>query len=173
MGGPYHSDDGTSDSAPHVAGVAALIKGTDERLWYPAITNGDSVWTNDEIRKVLDTTAVDLGPPGKDSEYGYGRVDAANAVRSSSVKLLINTEELNGNPLFGYYTILSQSGSAIASGFSPLSFTLNSGQEYQVAVADYGNYVFDHWSDGSTDRFHTVISDNGTSTDFAAIYRSQ
>src|SRR5581483_2076963 len=71
LGGPYHTDDGTSDSAPHVAGVAALIKGTDERLWHPAITNGDSVWTSDEIRKVLDATAVDLGSSGKDPEYGY------------------------------------------------------------------------------------------------------
>src|SRR5581483_7564358 len=171
LGGPYHSDDGTSDSAPHVAGVAALIKGTEERLWYPTITNGDSIWTSDEIRKVLDTTAVDLGPSGKDPDYGFGRVDAANAVRSSSIELMINTEESGGNPIFGYYTILSQGGSTVTSDFSPASFTLNRGQEYQVAVADYGDYVFDHWKDtGSKMRERSVsaLSD----IQYSAVYRN-
>jgi subtilisin len=176
LGGPYHSDDGTSAAAPHVAGVAALIKATDERLWYPDITNGDSIWTNDEIRKVLDTTAVDLGPQGKDSEYGYGRVDAANAVRSSSssMNLLINTEELNGNPIYGYYAVLSQSGSIITTDFSPASFSLINGQEYQIAVADYGNYVFDHWSDtGSKSRERSVLAlSNTTYIQYSAAYRN-
>lgn len=81
--GPYGTDTGTSTSAPHVAGVAALIKSTDERLWYPN-ANGDGVWTAAEIRSVLAAAAQDLGAHGIDPQYGYGRVDAADAVRTSS-----------------------------------------------------------------------------------------
>ncbi len=36
------------------------------------------------------------------------------------------------------------------------SFLINEGTEYSAHARDYGNYVFDHWSDGSTDRTMTV-----------------
>lgn len=59
---------GTSMACPQVAGVAALV-------WslYP---NKSRDW----IRQWLRYTADDLGDPGFDVYYGYGRVDARNAV---------------------------------------------------------------------------------------------
>ncbi|HET7483619.1 MAG TPA: S8 family serine peptidase [Actinomycetota bacterium] len=62
----YESDAGTSMAAPHVSGVAALLaaKGL----------------TNDEIVACLKTTSEDLGAPGRDPIYGYGRINAARAV---------------------------------------------------------------------------------------------
>jgi serine protease len=59
---------GTSMAAPHVAGVAALIKSR-----HPE-------YGPDEIREVLQDTAEDLGAPGWDERYGYGLVDAHAAV---------------------------------------------------------------------------------------------
>jgi len=59
---------GTSMAAPHVAGVAALIKSR-----HPD-------YGPDEIREVLQDTAEDLGAPGWDERYGYGLVDAYAAV---------------------------------------------------------------------------------------------
>ncbi len=59
---------GTSAAAPHVAGVAALLI---ERV--PTLSTG-------QLRDVLTGTAVDLGSPGFDFTYGFGRVDALNAV---------------------------------------------------------------------------------------------
>ncbi len=58
---------GTSMSAPHVAGVAALV-------W---AAHPD--WTNVQVRDRLDATATDLGVPGRDSYYGFGLVNAAAA----------------------------------------------------------------------------------------------
>jgi subtilisin family serine protease len=61
---------GTSMSAPHVTGVAALVLATNPSM------------TNTELRQRLQATAVDLGAPGRDDRYGYGVVNAYNAVNN-------------------------------------------------------------------------------------------
>ena len=58
----YSLVSGTSFAAPHVAGVAALIKAYNSSL------------TNAEIRAKLRNDALDLGVSGKDDYYGYGLV---------------------------------------------------------------------------------------------------
>lgn len=70
----YGTMSGTSMASPHVAGVAALVISA-------GITDSNADgWINDEVRQILNSTAVDLGPSGRDTLYGYGRVDAAAAV---------------------------------------------------------------------------------------------
>ncbi len=63
----YYFYQGTSMATPHVAGVAALV-----------IASG--VTGPDNVREVLQSTAKDLGAPGWDEVYGWGRVDAAAAL---------------------------------------------------------------------------------------------
>jgi subtilisin family serine protease len=69
-GGPtdYAIFGGTSASTPIVAGVAALILSVEPNL------------TNDEVRHFLTRSARDLGDPGRDDYYGWGRVDARAAL---------------------------------------------------------------------------------------------
>jgi subtilisin family serine protease len=62
--GGYGTKSGTSMASPHVAGTAALVF---------AANPG---WSNDQVRTQLQTTADDLGDPGRDKLYGYGLVDA-------------------------------------------------------------------------------------------------
>ncbi len=59
---------GTSMATPHVSGVAALV-------WsqYPSLSN-------EEVRTLLQNTAEDRGPSGWDQYYGFGCVNAYNAV---------------------------------------------------------------------------------------------
>ncbi len=64
----YEAWDGTSMATPHVAGVAALV-------W-----SANPAWTNVEIREALSATAVDLGPTGRDVMFGYGLVQALDAL---------------------------------------------------------------------------------------------
>jgi len=59
---------GTSAAAPVVAGVAALIVSVEPNL------------TGDEVRHFLERSAKDLGDPGRDDYYGWGRVDARAAL---------------------------------------------------------------------------------------------
>ncbi len=64
----YETESGTSMAAPHVAGVAALVWSINPKL------------TNGEVRKALQDSADDLGVPGRDDNFGYGRVNAYKAV---------------------------------------------------------------------------------------------
>ncbi|GIF13037.1 S8 family serine peptidase [Actinoplanes teichomyceticus] len=68
LGTSYGTMSGTSMAAPHVAALAALLKSVQPGL------------TPDEIQQAMERSAVDLGPTGKDNDFGYGRVDAVAAL---------------------------------------------------------------------------------------------
>lgn len=59
---------GTSMACPHATGVAALI--------WSQFSNASRDW----IRAKLRYTSVDLGSPGFDPLYGYGRINASSAL---------------------------------------------------------------------------------------------
>ena len=64
--GGYEGISGTSMATPAVSGVAALLAGRG--------------LNNQEIVACLKSSADDLGAPGRDPIYGYGRINAARAV---------------------------------------------------------------------------------------------
>jgi len=66
--GNYCRASGTSMATPHVAGLAALLLAKNPTL------------TNEEIRQIIRNGADDLGSPGKDSSFGYGRINAAGSM---------------------------------------------------------------------------------------------
>jgi predicted sugar kinase len=68
----YKSLSGTSMACPHTSGTAALVMKADPNL------------ANADVRKILSNTSVDLGSPGRDVFYGFGRIDAKAAVDNTS-----------------------------------------------------------------------------------------
>jgi thermitase len=66
LNGTYNTISGTSMATPHAAGVAALIAGQG---------GTPATW-----RAKLDTAVDDLGPAGRDAQFGFGRVNLAKAV---------------------------------------------------------------------------------------------
>ncbi len=91
-------------------------------------------------------------------------------VTQGTSTLTVRTVNEAASQMTGYYTVLSQNGATVRTAFSPASFTLNNGQAYQVSVSDYGDYEFDHWSDGSTSRQKAVTG--GQATTLTAYYKT-
>jgi subtilisin family serine protease/Tol biopolymer transport system component len=139
---------GTSMAAPHVSGVAALI------------LSRHPEFTAEQVRQALRNGADDLGPPGRDARYGFGRLNAANSVAKDQVAVArlpvpkhlsrlhgetITVEGTVQNPgggtpswqlLFGPQ---GQTGSVIASGTGEVDAgTLAT---LDTAPLDRGNYV--------------------------------
>jgi subtilisin family serine protease len=67
-GGGYASMSGTSMASPHVNGVVALIRQANPNL------------SVEMIKQIIYDTAFDLGNPGEDNDYGWGMIDAYEAV---------------------------------------------------------------------------------------------
>jgi hypothetical protein len=76
----------------------------------------------------------------------------------------VSTTNSANAAITGYYTTLWQNGTKISSCYSPCSFTVLSGQTYQVAVSGYGTESFSHWSDGTTTMSHTVNVPSGSTS---------
>ena len=90
IGSSYEAWNGTSMASPHVAGVAALIWSADPTL------------TNVQIREAMNATALDLGDTGRDIYFGYGLVQAADALAYLGIGLVNNAPEVTiDSPLDG------------------------------------------------------------------------
>ena len=63
----YYYFDGTSSATPHVSAMAALMVSQ-------GITDATAV------RKAIESTAEDLGSPGRDDEYGHGFIRPVEAL---------------------------------------------------------------------------------------------
>lgn len=82
VGERYMELTGTSQAAPVVAGIAALLIEAS-----PSLSPAD-------LRNILRESAVDLGDPGPDMAFGFGLVDAVDALR-----LAQGLPEDGGNPI--------------------------------------------------------------------------
>lgn len=71
--GDYTTIDGTSFASPYAAGVAALVLSANPAL------------TPQEVEDILAQTAVDKGPAGYDTDFGWGFINAGAAVQAAAV----------------------------------------------------------------------------------------
>ncbi|HWH08258.1 MAG TPA: S8 family serine peptidase [Candidatus Thermoplasmatota archaeon] len=95
----YATLSGTSMATPHVTGTAALVKTLNPTWGYAQIDNQ------------LKTTAVDLGPAGKDDRFGHGRINANAAV-------VVGTPSSNQPPAACFSTIVSYGSISVNAGCS-------------------------------------------------------
>lgn len=163
----YQAATGTSPAAALVAGTAALVLTADPTL------------NREEVREMLSSSSRDLGRTGRDIYYGYGLLDAGNAVKSSvnnrSVKIFARSEspgETNSSdpgghgPLSGNTTV-KRSGSTP---WTTADISLQVGWNFisLPAVPASGKKSKDIFADINTDG-HTIWKYNASVQDWIAI----
>jgi len=79
-GGTYGTFWGTSFSSPIAAATVALMMSANPKL------------AAADIDKIIKSTATDLGAPGFDQYFGYGRIDAAKAVAAARTYVATDTQ---------------------------------------------------------------------------------
>jgi thermitase len=104
-GGSYGGWNGTSFASPVAAGVAALMMAANPSL------------DGAKIEQALFSSAVDLGAAGRDSSFGYGRVNAAAAVRAVRASVPVADTQKPAS------TITSPAASSSVSGLATVNVT--------------------------------------------------
>ncbi len=125
-GDRYRSSSGTSMASPFAAGVAALMISADPGL------------TTEDVRRILEDTAWDMGPAGADIDWGAGRIDALRAVQRTLLERALSEQlpwgdvaawNVTGPPLLGHQ-FFGFSGPSAAASFTvvaadqPLGITI-------------------------------------------------
>jgi len=145
---------GTSMATPHVSGLSALLWAADPTLTWEGV-----------VEQIVES-AEDLGAPGKDDYYGWGRIDAHSALcttivasspltfmadgHSPSVPLSRTVQIINRGSIPITWTAAISPSSASWIHLSPMSGTLGRGEsqplQVEVDPAELGEAYGDYTS---------------------------
>src|SRR2546425_5336021 len=96
--------------------------------------------------------------PTQDTTFtSYYTIGSSTPPPPASVSVTVKSMELPSNPFTGQWIVVrDSSGSIIATGFTPITFTATTGSQYNIHAPDGHLHIFDHWDDGSTNSFRTI-----------------
>jgi len=105
------------------------------------------------VNPVTDRTYVSVASPPSVIVIS----DNSSATTSLPIKLMVNAQDVLGNPISGIWMELhSSNGDTIATGYTPITFDVKQGTQYVVYASNYLNYVFLHWDDGSFKHYRNI-----------------
>jgi hypothetical protein len=126
---------GTSAACPVVAGVAALVLSINPAL------------SPQEVKNILTASAIDMGANGFDNEFGFGRVNAVEAIRMTLSESM-NGPKLVCNNAQGTYTFSNVPTGVSITWSKSSNLTIMSGQgtnSLTVKGMTFGNYGSQGW----------------------------
>ncbi len=166
---------------PSSATTVALVNQTGQVYATAPVSHGSALLGVGEYTfplagyvKVYDSSSMsassEVAATPLEQVYG-GDVYTFGSAAPKTISLSVSAQDTSGHDLNGYYITVSQGHNTIQNGSTPYTFTgLDASTTYTITAYDYGSYVFDHWSDGSTSRTISVFLTKDT--DLVAVYRS-
>jgi hypothetical protein len=157
----FHFFEGTSMATPHVSGVVALLLAKRPTL------------NPSQIDSILKNSTQDLGSPGRDDQYGWGLLQAANALNTGpgqpptvTPTPLTPTPTVPGGPVTPTpITPVPPSGSNLL--INP-SFEGNDGWTFKPTVRT-GNYSTAQVHSGARSALVGVINQNETTYSYSSV----
>ena len=189
-GSLLHSFEHPSPSSGSQFGATVALSGNTVLIGSPYVVaspQAGSVFEFDAITGVLVTTIVN---PNAGDTNNFGRSLDMNAnyailgatpyvalpgqtgkafIYSGPGVLTVNSIDTDGNPISGYFTVLSQGGVIDSTAFTPATFSPENGIQHNVQVQNFGNYIFGNWLDTGSTTGDRDISIN-KNTEITAIY---
>ena len=141
----------------YVSSVDVTLTATDDTDPAPAIyytTDGSTPTTSSTLYTGLITITAN-------TILNFIAADAAGIVSlvsteeylittSSNATLTINSVDMTGTSFPGFFTTVSEGGTVVGTGFTPMTFAGTGGATYTVETQDFVPFLFSNWEDGST-----------------------
>ncbi|MBW3537850.1 MAG: S8 family serine peptidase [Actinobacteria bacterium] len=150
-GNAYAPLDGTSMATPHVSGVAAMIM-SEQGLDAPS------------TRKQLVGTTDDLGPAGRDTCFGYGRINLVRALGSTTTEPAPTDPGAIAGKVTDQRSKAAIGGATVDCGSGGMATAAGDGT-YSIASVPVGSYTCTASATGYRSKRQSVtVSSNTTTT---------
>ncbi|MDG7013149.1 MAG: hypothetical protein JRN11_05720 [Nitrososphaerota archaeon] len=135
-----------------------------------APSTGPELTSQSDLSSQTSAVSSSSSTPSSSSSTATSASSALTITSSSGPShLTVGSEWTNGTTITGLYAILYQSGAKVAAGYTPVEFSLNNGQQYQVEVEGYRSAYFQYWSGTNWVNASTNVSLSSSSS-FDAVF---